>query len=346
MRPDASGAGGGRAEKGETSIRCRPLGACVAGESKVAVIAALVANFIIAVMKLVAGLVSGSASMFAEAAHSFSDVGNQVLLLVGIASAKGVASDKHPYGTAKNAYFWPFIVAILLFGVAGGYSVFEGIEKVRHPHEIGSTGLAFGVLGVAFVIECVSMWIAVREAMKAAKARGIGSLREFLRENRDATLITVLVEDGLALAGLPIAAGALGLALLTGNPVWDGVGSLIIGAMLMGFALFLATQIRRLLIGIGLSPRDVARVRAVLEGDPAVDAILSIESMYLGPQVVLLGVELDVKNDLSGSQVEASLHALEARLIQELPALKYVYLMPRNKARVDATAGEARKAPG
>ena len=331
---------------GETSIRRARFAFRVAGESKVAVVAALVANLLIAIMKLVAGFVSGSASMFAEAAHSFSDVGNQVLLLIGIAQAKGPASEKHPYGTAKNAYFWPFIVAILLFGVAGGYSVFEGIEKVRHPHEVDDTRLAFGVLGVAFLIEVVSLWIAAREAMKEAKARGIGSVGEFLRENRDATLITVLVEDGLALVGLPIAAGALGLALLTGNPVWDGVGSLVIGAMLMGFAVFLATQIRRLLVGIGLSPRDVARVRAVVQGDPAVESILSLQSMYLGPRVVLLGVEVDVKDELGAAQVEASLHALEARLIEELPALKYVYLMPRNKRRVDATAGEARHAEG
>ena len=189
----------------------------MAGESKVAVLAALVANFLIAIMKLAAGLVSGSASMLAEAAHSFSDTGNQVLLLIGMAQAKGPASERHPYGTSKNAYFWPFIVAILLFGVAGGYSVYEGIQKMIHPHELGSPWLAFGVLGVAFLIEIVSMYIAVRAAVK----------------------------DGLAAA-----------------------------------------------------------------------------------------------------EVETSLHDLEARLIRELPALKYVYLVPRNKPRADAAAGAERKGAG
>lgn len=310
----------------------------VAGESKVAIVAALVANLLIALLKLGAGLVSGSASMLAEAAHSFSDVGNQVLLLIGLRQAQGPASDLHPYGTAKDAYFWPFVVAILLFGVAGGYSVFEGVEKMLHPHAIGDTTLAFAVLGIAFAIEAVSMTIAVREAMKGARSRGIRTVREFLRENRDASLITVLVEDGLALAGLPIAAAALGLALLTGNPVWDGVGSLVIGAMLMGFALFLATQIRRLLIGVGLSPRDLARVRALVQADPAVEGLLSIQSMYLGPHVALLGAEVDVRDDLSAGQVEAALHALEARLVQEIPALRHVYLMPRNGPRVAAPA--------
>ena len=232
---------------------------------------------------------------------------------------------------------------MLLFGVAGGYSVFEGIEKMRHPHEIGDTSLAFGVLGVAFVIECVSMWIAIRAAVKEARARGIGGLREFLRENRDATLITVLVEDGLALVGLPIAAAGLGLAILTGNPIWDGVGSLVIGAMLMGFSIFLATQIRKLLIGIGLSPRDVERVQALVAKEPAIEHVLSMQSMYMGPQVVLLGMEVDVRDDLPAGEVEKALHGLEERLVRELPALKYVYLMPRDRPRVDATAGEARR---
>lgn len=303
----------------------------MAGESKLAVVAALVANLLIAVLKLGAGLVSGSAAMLAEAAHSFSDTGNQVLLLIGLRKAKGPASELHPYGTAKDAYFWPFVVAILLFGVAGGYSAFEGIEKMLHPHEIGDTTLAFAILGIAFAIEAVSMGIAAREAVKTARAAGLRTVRQFLRENRDASLITVLVEDGLALVGLPIAAAALGLAVLTGNPLWDGIGSLVIGVLLMGFALFLAAQIRRLLIGVGLSARDLARVRDVVQADPAVEGILSLQSMYLGPDVVLLGAEVDVKNELSAAQVEAALHALEARLIQELPALKYVYLMPRDR---------------
>lgn len=314
----------------------------MAGESKVAVIAALVANFIIAIMKLAAGLVSGSASMLAEAAHSFSDTGNQVLLLIGMAQAKGPASERHPYGTSKNAYFWPFIVAILLFGVAGGYSVYEGIQKMLHPHELGSPWLAFAVLGVAFLIECVSMYIAAREAVKDARSRGVATVREFLSENRDATLITVLIEDGLALVGLPIAAAGLGLALLTGNPVWDGVGSLVIGLMLMGFSFFLAGQIRRLLVGIGLSPRDVERVRKIVSQDPAVVGLLSVQSMYMGPQTVLLGMEVDVRDDMPSGEVEKALHGLEERLIRELPALKYVYLTPRDRVRPDATAGQER----
>lgn len=300
----------------------------VAGESTIAVVAALVANLLIAIIKLVAGFVSGSASMFAEAAHSFSDVGNAVLLLVGIKRSGGAPSEKHPFGTAKSAYFWPFLVAVLLFGVAGAYSLFEGIEKTLHPHEVGDIRLALGVLGVAIVIETVSLTIAMRATMKAARARGIRSLREFIAENRDATLITVLVEDGLALAGLPIAAAALLLAKATGNPIWDAIGSIVIGALLMGFSLFLAAQVKSLLVGRGLSPRDLHRVRRVLEERPEVQAVVSLRSMYLGPQVVLLGAEVDLRDDLPATEVEGALARAEQALLETMPTLKYVYLEP------------------
>lgn len=309
----------------------------MAGESKVAVVAALVANFLIAVLKLVAGFISGSAAMFAEAAHSFSDVGNQILLLVGISRASKPPSPKHPYGTSKAAYFWPFLVAVLLFGVAGGYSFLEGIEKIRHPHPLEDVRLALGVLAVAFVIEIVSLAIAVREAKKGAKARGIVSVKQFLEENRDATLLTVLVEDGLALAGLPIAALAIVLTLVTGNPMWDGIGSIVIGLLLMGFALFLGYEVQHLIVGRGLSGRDLAKVQAVLVEDPAVTGVVNVQSMYLGPDVVLLGAEVDLRDDLRGSEVEASLARLEARLIQAVPALKFVYLEPADVSKKDET---------
>lgn len=308
----------------------------MAGESKVAVVAALVANLLIALLKLGAGLFANSASMLAEAAHSFSDTGNQVLLLVGIRQSAKPASEEHPYGTAKSAYFWPFLVAVLLFGVAGAYSFFEGVEKTLHPHELGDVRLALGVLGVAIVIEIVSMAIALREARKTARASGITSLRQFIEENRDATLITVLVEDGLALAGLPLAAAAIGMAVWTGDARWDGIGSIVIGVMLMGFSLFLAAQVRRLLIGVGLSKRHLHRVRELVTADPGVERVLSIQSMYLGPQTVLLGMELDMRNELTASEVEASIATLQQRLIQDLPMLKFVYLHPRQQAAVPA----------
>lgn len=302
------------------------------GESKIAVMAALVGNFLIAVLKLAAGIISGSASMLAEAAHSFSDVGNQVLLLIGISRASRPPSPRYPYGTGKAAYFWPFMVAILLFGVAGAYSVFEGYEKIVHPHEVGDIRLALAVLAGAFLIEIVSLTVALRETMKASRARGIGSVREFLHENRDATLLTVIVEDSLALVGLPIAAAALLLTKATGNTIWDGVGSLTIGALLMGFALFLAYEVHALLLGTGLSKRDLERVHGVLGREKGIERVLAVQSMYLGPNAVLLGAEVDVVDDMPGAEVENMLARVERDLVGMLPHLKYVYLEPKRTA--------------
>ncbi len=307
-----------------------------AGGSVVAVVAALVGNLAIAVLKLLAGLFSGSAAMLAEAAHSFSDVGNQVLLLVGIRRAARPPSEKHPYGTAKAAYFWPFLVAILLFGVAGAYSLIEGVEKLLHPHEVGDVALALGVLAASFAIEAASLTVAARAAVKGARERGIGSVREFLAENRDASLLTVLVEDALALVGLPIAAVALLATKFTGNAAWDGAGSVVIGVLLMAFAVFLGAQTKSLLLGRGLSPRDLAKVTLAIARDPAVDGLVSVQSMYLGPDVVLLGAEVDLKDDLPGRDVEDALLRIETSLIAAVPALKFVYLEPRARPRESA----------
>lgn len=298
-------------------------------ESRLAVVAALAGNLLIAVLKLVAGVLAQSAAMLAEAAHSFSDVGNQVLLLVGITRASRPPSPEHPFGTGKAAYFWPFMVAILLFGVAGAYSAFEGIDKLQHPHELGDIRLSLAILGIAFAIEAGSLVVALREARKGARRRGIASLRQFLDENRDATLLTVLVEDSLALVGLPVAAGALLLAQATGEPRWDAVGSLAIGVLLMGIALFLGSTVQRFLIGAGLSRRDLERATAIVANDPATVRIVSLQSMYLGPETVLLGLEVEVRSELGPGQVQAATARIEADLVAALPQLKFVYVEPQ-----------------
>ncbi len=308
----------------------------MASESKVSVIAALIGNLIIALLKLATGLAAGSAAMLAEAAHSFSDVGNQVLLMVGLARSASQPTDDYPFGRGKSAYFWPFLVAVLLFGVAGAYSVFEGIEKVLHPHAVGDITLSLAVLAAAFVIEAIVLAIAIRNARSRAQEQGISTIGQFLEENRDATLLTVIVEDTLALVGLPIAAGSLVLAKATGNPVWDGVGSLVIGGLLMGFALFLAWEVRHLLIGRGLAERDRAVVHRVLEEDPAVDRVHRVQSMYLGSDDVLLGVEVDLADGLDVAATEDAVERLEAALQEALPVLRFVYIEPRDGQASDA----------
>lgn len=295
--------------------------------SKLSVVAALVANLVIAVLKLVTGLIAGSTSMLAESAHSFSDVGNQVLLLVGLARADQTATSEHPFGSGKSAYFWSFLVAVLLFTVAGSYSIFEGIRAIRHPHELGDIRLSLAVLAAAFVLEAGALTVATRQARKAADEQGVDSLAGFLRSNRDATLLTVVVEDSLALVGLPIAAASLLLSAWTGNAVWDGVGSLLIGGLLMGFAAFLGWEVRDLLVGRGLTPRDRARVEEVLAADADVEEVLRVQSMYLGADAVLLGVEVDL---VDGADAEAAVQRIEDALVEALPVLEHVYVEPRH----------------
>lgn len=301
----------------------------MASGSRLAVVAALIANFVIAILKLVTGLLAGSASMLAEAAHSFSDTGNQVLLLVGLARADPEPTDRHPFGRGKSAYFWPFMVAVLLFVVAGSYSLFEGIRKVLHPHPLGDIRLSLGVLAAAFVLEAIALTVAVRQARAKAQEAGVDSVREFLRENRDATLLTIIVEDGLALVSLPIAAASLGLSVWTGNAFWDGVGSIVIGTLLVGFALFLGWETKSLLLGRGLSRDDKATVRETAAGDTDVRQVVGIQSMYLGHESVLLGVEVELDDALDADGVEAAVRRLEEALVDALPVLDYVYVEPR-----------------
>jgi cation diffusion facilitator family transporter len=305
----------------------------VASGSLVSVVAALVGNLLIAILKLVTGLAAGSSAMLAEAAHSFSDTGNQVLLLIGLQRARPSPTDRYPFGRGKSAFFWPFLVAVLLFGVAGLYSIWEGVHKVIDPHPLGSIRLSLLVLSAAFVIEGIVLFVAVRKARQAAEDQGMGSVGEFLTETRDATLLTVIVEDSLALVGLPIAAGSMILSVVTGNPIWDGIGSLIIGGLLMGFASFLAWRVKGLLLGRGLSGEDRIRVQEVLAEDPAVDDVHNIQSMYLGHQDVLLGVEIDIADDLSSADdVEAAVDRIEADLRRAVPVLSYVFVEPGTKA--------------
>lgn len=297
-------------------------------ESRLAVVAALLVNLAIAAMKLVAGLIASSAAMLAEAAHSLSDVGNQVLLLVGLSRAARPPTPDHPFGSGKAAYFWPFMVAVLLFGVAGAYSLLEGIDKALHPHKVGDAWLSLGVLGGAFALEVGSLVVALRQARAGARARGVVGIRQFLDENRDATLLTVLVEDSLALLGLPLAALSLLLAQWTGQAIWDAVGSIAIGTLLMGFAIFLAGQVKRLLVGRGLAPRDARRAMEILAGEPDIRAVGSMRTMYLGPDAVLLGAEVEMRPGLSGKAVLAALARTEAALVAAIPALRYVFLEP------------------
>jgi cation diffusion facilitator family transporter len=294
----------------------------VSAESKPAVLAAMGANFAIAVGKFGAGALTGSAAMFAEAGHSVADTVNQVFLLVGINLSDSAPDEDHPHGYGKEAFFWSFLAAIFIFVAGAAFSFYEGARTLlqSHSHERSSSDLAiaFAVLGFAVVFEVVSSFIAVRNIRRGAKRRGWSFVR-YLRNSPDLTAKTVFWEDLAALTGLVIAAAGLALSEMTGNEIWDGVASLAIGAVLTAVALMLGLQARKLLIGAaaGQDARDA--IAACLRGFEDVERVVRMLTMQLGSHSILVTGELQLARNLSLDQAEALIGRIDEALRAAAP---------------------------
>ena len=291
-------------------------------ESKGAVIAAMGANFAIAAGKLVAGLLTGSASLLAEAGHSIADTVNQVFLLVGINLSQTTADEKHPHGYGKEAFFWSFLAAIFIFVAGAAFSIYEGtrtlIEDVNHHRSGGQLGIAFGVLGMAIVFESVSMFIAVR-GLRAGARRKAWSVMKFLREAPDPTIKTVFFEDGAALIGLALATGGLGISELTGDEMWDGLASLSIGVVLAVVAWILGMQSRKLLLGSAANAETRQELHDTLGRFPEVERVIRLLTMQLGAQSILVTGEIQVRRDLTTESIEALLTRIDAAVQRAVP---------------------------
>ena len=291
-------------------------------ESKGAVIAAMGANFAIAAAKLVAGLLTGSAALLAEAGHSVADTVNQVFLLVGINLADTTADDRHPHGYGKEAFFWSFLAAIFIFIAGAAFSMYEGTRTLvadeDHHRSEAQLLFAFGVLGMSFLFESVSMFIAVR-GLRAGARRKRWSVLKFLREAPDPTIKTVFFEDGAALTGLAVAAGGLALSELTGNEVWDGLASIAIGVVLVVVAWILGMQSRRLLIGAAANDETVGHIRQALTSFAEVEGILRLLTMQLGSSSILVTGELQVSRDLTTDSIEALMERIDAEIERTVP---------------------------
>ena len=306
-----------------------------AGGEKRAVIAALLANFGIAIAKFVGFALTGAASMLAEAIHSVADTSNQGLLLLGDRRAKRAPTESHPFGYARERYFWAFVVSVVLFTAGGLFALYEGIEKLRHPHEPEDLLVAVTILVVALVFEAFSLRTAVREARQVkAQASWVG----FIRHSKSAELPVVLLEDVGALIGLVIALFGVVLAKVTDEPRFDAMGSVGIGILLVVIALVLASEMRSLLIGESATPGDVATVRRVIESDARVVHVRDIRTQQLGPQEMLVGVELELDPALSGVQLSDALGEIEQAIRAAVPAAQLVYLEPHT---ADDPAGGA-----
>ena len=290
-----------------------------------AVLAALFANMGIAVAKFVAFVFTGASSMLAEAIHSAADSGNQALLLLGGKLSRREASNRHPFGYGRERYFWSFIVALVIFSIGATFAIYEGIAKIRHPHEINAPIWAFTVLSLGIVLESFSFRTAIVESRLV---KGTSSWYRFIRQSRTPELPVVLLEDVGALIGLALALSALAIAVIWEAPIWDGIGTLSIGVVLAAIAVALAAEMKSLLIGEGLTKKDNEAVIEEIEKTEGVNRLIHIRTQYLGPEEVLIGVKAEFQNHLSIDSLRQVIESLEANIKAVVPAAGPIYVEP------------------
>jgi cation diffusion facilitator family transporter len=290
-----------------------------------AIIAAMLANAGIALAKFVAYVVTGSASMLAESIHSVADTANQGLLLLGGKRARRIADDRHQFGYGRERYFWSFVVAMVLFTLGGLFSIYEGVSKIRDPHELTSIGWALGVLVVAIVLETFSFRTAIHEAREVKGGR---TWWRYIRSSRSPELPVVLLEDAGALFGLLLALTGVGLAALTGNEIWDAVGTLCIGALLLVIAGFLTIEMKSLLIGEAATSTDVEAIRKAVEGCPDVVRVIDLKTQHIGPEELLVAGKLEFTSTLSTPQLAAAIDVTETSIREAVPLAGRIYIEP------------------
>jgi len=293
------------------------------GGSVKVVIAALIGNGLIAVTKFAAAFYTGSSAMLSEAIHSLVDTGNQSLLLLGIRRSRRPADAAHPFGYGAEIYFWAFVVAILIFAVGAGVSIYEGIHKIADPHPVTNPMVNYVVLGVAMVFESAAWWVAFKEFRKT---KGDDGWLAAVHKSKDPAVFTVLFEDSAAMLGLVIAFIAIALSHALEMPVLDGVGSVLIGLILAGTALLLAIETKGLLIGESASPATLDAIRDIVGGEPAVRSINEMRTMHIGPTDVLLAMSLDYRNDLNAGAIEQSITRLEDTIRKTRPEITRVFI--------------------
>jgi cation diffusion facilitator family transporter len=305
-----------------------------------AIFAALMANLGIAVTKFAAFLLSGSSSMLAESVHSLADSGNQVLLLIGGKRASRAATEEHPFGYGRERYVYAFLVSIILFSVGGVFSMYEGVHKIQHPEPIERAWIPLTVLLIAIGLESFSLRTALKES--APERRGI-SILQFVRRAKAPELPVVVLEDIAALVGLVLALLGVSIAVLTDNGIYDGIGTVFIGLLLIIVAAILGVETKSLLIGEGASPADLAAIRAAAESGSDVDRIIHMKTLYLGPEELLVAMKVGVAGTRSASDIAAAINAVEGRVRAAVPTARVLYIEPDifDPARTAEVAGAA-----
>ena len=294
------------------------------GDSTRAILFALGANFAIACSKGVAAYFTRSSSMLAETVHSLADCGNQLLLLWGMKQAKRPASPDAPLGFGKAIYFWSFLVAVMLFTVGGMFSLYEGMHKLKHPEPLTQWWWAVGVLVFSLVAEGISTRAALQEA---AQQRGGRSLWKWFRESRQAELIVIVGENIAAILGLGVALAAIVLTVLTGNPLWDALGTIVIGALLIVIAIFVAVEIKAMLIGQSIDPAEQVRMRKFLDDRPEIGNVINLITLQMGNDV-LVSVQAEMREEQSAKALAMQINDVERALKREFPAVRWSFFEP------------------
>ena len=290
-----------------------------------AILAALLANAGIAVAKFVGFIITGSSSMLAEAVHSVADTSNQGLLLFGQREARKQADELHPFGYGRSRYFYSFVVALVLFTLGSVFALYEGYHKISHPEELTSPVVAIAILVVATSLEGYSFRTAMVESRPL---KGSAGWWRFIRTSRNPELPVVLLEDTGALIGLMFALTGVGLTMLTGQPVWDGIGTVAIGVLLGLIAVILMIEMHSLLIGEGATSQEDRAIRTALEQTDNIDRLIHIRTQYLGPEELLVGAKIALAADTDLATVAATIDAAEEAVRAAVPAVTVIYLEP------------------
>ena len=305
-----------------------------AGGGTKAIIAALLANAGIALAKFIGYLVTGSSSMLAEAVHSVADTSNQGLLLLGQRRARRKATQEHPFGYGRDRYFYAFIVALLLFSLGSVFALYEGFHKLESDESLTSPLVAIVILVVAIMLESLSFRTAIRESRPL---KGDGTWWQFIRQSKTPELPVVLLEDAGALLGLFLALGGVGLTVLTGDIVWDAIGTLCIGVLLGVIAIILIVETKSLLIGEGSGPVEEQTIRQALVGG-GVDRVIHLRTQYLGPDELLIAAKIAIPVTMSTTEIARIIDEAEARVRGAVPAARIIYLEP-DLDRTPVTSG-------
>ena len=285
---------------------------------------ALGANFFIAVAKTIAAVITGSGAMLAEAIHSGADCGNQLLLLLGIKNAEKPADETHPLGYGKAIYFWSFIVALMLFSVGGMFSVYEGVHKLNSKEPINNPQLAIGILAFSLVLELIALGGVIKQINKL---KGDLSLVQWFKSSRKSELIVILGEDSAAVGGLLFALGAVVMSMVTGNLVYDAIGSIAIGFILIVVASLVAVEIKSLIVGESADEGLRKQIQSIILENDNVNKIFSMRTLQLGTDI-MLAVKVHMQKNISAKELILSINATEKQLKQEIPEIRWIFFEP------------------